>query len=184
MLDVPQFLLADVATITGVEFNTLRSHISRRAVPMTRYDQQAEGRGGRYIITLRTVYLVALIAELTSYGMSPGQASLAAQEFTHIPIYYEDPANARAPGDTFPNGLTILLVFSPPPSITGSDPNSTAGHGASSLLLNIVSEADYAKLFKAAALKHSSAILVNCNAVIERVNAKVEALRSRRHGEA
>ncbi|ACA15704.1 hypothetical protein M446_1179 [Methylobacterium sp. 4-46] len=184
MLDVPQFLLADAAAVTGMEFNTLRSQISRGAVPLTGNDQPAEGRGGRYLVTLRTVYLIALIAELTSYGMSPGQASLAAQKFTHLVIFYEDPAKSRKAGELFPEGLTILLIFSPPPSVKNSDPSSTLGHGASTILVNITDDRDYIDLCKSLLNKRSSAIFVNCNDIVSRVNAKVEALRSRRHKEA
>ena len=86
-----------------MEFNTLRNWIARGAISLSPCDQPAQGRGGRHILTMRTVYGIAVMKELSSYGLAPGQAGSAAHSFARLP---QDPL--------FPSGGTILVVYKAP----------------------------------------------------------------------
>lgn len=182
MLDIPQVHLADAAQAAGVEFNTLRSWIARGALELTPHDQPAQGRGSRHLLTLRTLYTVAMMSELVSYGYAPGQAGLAAHQFSRVPFTYGDPIKVRNGGELFPEGQTVFVVFKPGESTPHADPQHIVGHSISCRFVNVLEPADYAKIFDASFTDERSAIVINCNSVCQRVDAALAEIRGQRRG--
>src|SRR5262245_39848577 len=73
-----------------------------------RGDNVSRGRGrvGRY--TLRTAIRLALMAEMTAWGVPVGSAYLTARKFTDVGDGEFD-AGGRGPGECFPHGKTWLV---------------------------------------------------------------------------
>ena len=92
VLDEPKFLLTDVAVVTGISTNVLKSWLSREpiAVQLGPYDRQAMGKGSSRVFTLRRVLSIALAAELIRLGIAPSRSGFMAQWYTDRRIKKED----------------------------------------------------------------------------------------------
>jgi hypothetical protein len=77
-LDTPTFLLSDVAAAAEVNTNVLKAWLDREVVPLGANDRPALGRGSGRVFTLRRVFSIAIMAELTRMGITPSRASALA----------------------------------------------------------------------------------------------------------
>lgn len=180
MLDIPQVLLSDAAAVIGIEFNTLRSWIAREAVVLSPHDLRASGRGGRTLLTLRTTYHLAVMAELVNYGVSPGWSNAAATLFSRESCTYGDPIKIRYGGELFVTGKTYLIIFQP--SEVNPDPHSTRGQGVRFRFVNVTSPDDYQIIFEddLADSRHASRFVINCNNLVDRINRRLDDIRAGR----
>lgn len=117
VLDTPRFLLSDVVTaIPSLDQNNLKAWISRGVVTLGKFDRKAGGSGGRFILTLRTVYALALMSRMVELGVSPARAFKNACRFTkrHLPkTKVSEETDRRSPETLlYKNGPTIFVAFS------------------------------------------------------------------------
>jgi hypothetical protein len=117
VLDTPRFLLSDVVTaIPSLDQNNLKAWISRGVVTLGKFDREAGGSGGRFILTLRTVYALALMSRMVELGVSPARAFQNACRFTkrHLPkAKVVEETDGRSPETLlYKNGPTIFVAYS------------------------------------------------------------------------
>lgn len=183
MLDEPSILLADAAKIADLEYGTLRSWIQRGAVSLEGGDQLPVGRGGRTMVTLRSVLGFAIMRELTKVGFPPHAAGGAASNTMHFPQPYDSPQKWLQAGELYPDGKTYLLVFVP---VKEEAPNSENDYSVHCWRVRIIEPKDYANLFDDGIMDPVPAtrIVINLTALFDRVHRNLAELReSRRAGE-
>ena len=88
-LDVPRFLLGDLAAVTDMTETTLKAWLSRepKVIPLGPYDKPALGKGSAREFTLRRVISVAIIAELVRLGIAPAKAGFWAYTLTDVKLW-------------------------------------------------------------------------------------------------
>jgi len=87
-LDVPRYLLGDLAAATGMTENVLKAWLSRepKVIPLGPHDKPGRGKGSSREFTLRRVISVAIAAELVRLGITPGRAGLWAYTLTDVKV--------------------------------------------------------------------------------------------------
>jgi hypothetical protein len=85
-LDVPQFLLGDVAYTAGLSTAVLKAWLSRPPVivPLGASDMKALGKGSARILTLRRVINICVTAELVRLGLTPKHAGAMSFHITDV----------------------------------------------------------------------------------------------------
>ncbi|WFT77549.1 hypothetical protein QA634_19700 [Methylobacterium sp. CB376] len=185
-LDIPQLLLSDAADVVGMEFNTLRSWIQRGAVYLSKFDQKPKSKGGRTIITLRSMYCYAIMNELVKFGFSPDKAGIVATEAVRYTLFVSVAHNPEdlvdlEPGQLFPEGKTFLVTFG---HETFQDPEEGVVNSAAVNLVNVRTGDQYAQLFEGSETfsSKSTRLIINLNILYNRVNERLADLRSNRRG--
>lgn len=160
-LDTPAHFLGDVARAADVELNTLKSWLARKSVHLSPTDRDGEGSGSRRLLTLRTVYAIAITAHLVRHGLSPERSFVAAKSFTNFgrPDF--------SLGRHAPDGEAHLLVFTPAPGTAIDEAEARA------MLVFVASPSDLGAAFS----RHRSEAItvVNCTAICEKVDAALAA---------
>ncbi|WP_336490926.1 hypothetical protein [Methylobacterium nigriterrae] len=182
MLDEPTTLLTDASTVAGPEAGAVRTWIARRSLMLTTSDQLPTGRGGRTVFTLRTVLAIALMHELTKFGVSPNKAGRTASDFFHFGRFYGSPQKWMQPGELFPTGTTWLVAF---PSAKDDEVNSPDDRGVRTFLEQVVTADDYRKLFEGNNLHEQgvSRIVINLSLLDSQVRQKLTDIRASRRGD-
>lgn len=160
-LDIPQFFLSDAANAAGVDQNTLKTWINRKAVLLSFDDRPGEGAGSRRLLTLRTVYAIAIAAEFVRLGLSPARGFQAALGFTH------SGRASPAPGELYPEGETLLVLYPQGDDEVAKSANEQTifSAGATTRLVNVRAGASIPPS------SYSSAAIVNCNEIYARVDS-------------
>lgn len=113
--NVPLFTMATVAAAAGVAPPTIRAWFQREHVTLNEADTKAHTNGAPNRFTLRSVLMLAVMAELVRLGTSPGAAAEAAQHWLHHGVLegqYGAPAR-REGGGLFPKPFTTFLTIGP-----------------------------------------------------------------------
>jgi hypothetical protein len=116
ILDTARFLFTDLTPVTGVDQVNLKSWFIRESMEYGVYDRVATGKGTRALLTLRTVYEVAITAALVSLGLAPSVAFISARVFSNRTPHRlydtsKNPDDGRNPSTLlFDDGLTFLTV--------------------------------------------------------------------------
>lgn len=111
--NVPLFTMATVATAAGVAPPTIRAWFQREHVTLNEADTKAHTNGAPNRFTLRSVLMLAVMAELVRLGTPPGAAAEAAQHWLHHGVLegqYGSPAR-REGGGLFPKPFTTFLTI-------------------------------------------------------------------------
>jgi hypothetical protein len=115
-LDEPQFRLSAAARATGWHVMTLRDNMAKDGpFEWNENDSRASVRGGRSLLSFRSVVRLGIAFELRALGVSPKDAFWAATRFSDFSSAYgcrcDQPL--RLPGHLFPEPHTTYLVFKP-----------------------------------------------------------------------
>jgi hypothetical protein len=84
ILDVPRFPFADlVLAVPDIDPNTMKGWLGHRGpATLNEYDRPAEGKGGRSLMTLRTIYEIAIAVHIVGLSIPPGVAFALSRHFT------------------------------------------------------------------------------------------------------
>lgn len=182
-LYTPRFTFEDAAKACGRPVGTVRSWKNSDLLKFEHYDQA--GRPGKAgLMALATVYRIALAAELIGYGLAPKDAFYAASAFTDVSNYElqdygdKEAPRGRSPGELFPNGETLLIVWRPAGELDDTPdlvrPNRLA------TVVNVKMDDKYGAALSQQFYSNSggrspqfSFIIVECNFICRHVNSKL-----------
>jgi hypothetical protein len=176
LLHVPQFTLDQVAEVCGKPAATIRSWHTAEWLKLSEHDRPGR-QGVSALLSLATVFRIAIASELMQYGLKPVYALYAAAAFsdTHADIVGRRGRKAgRQPGELFSKkaGKTVLIVWRPVP-ISDDDLNIAFplfGNDAAKVVLVPTQGGIPAELFfkvTAGRVRQDSFIALNCNAICE-----------------
>lgn len=171
-LDEPCFSLRQAAEAVDLPVDTVRFWFRGGHATFDPADKLAP-TGATTHVSLRTVFRLAIMAELKRVGMSPGDAFAAAVNFADFEeMRAQDLGDAtasvdlRPPGELFSDGHTLLVVW----------PHGAGGVQSAECIKVSDADAILEKLvFRTNGGRpwQTTAIVVHCNSVVYRVAAKL-----------
>ena len=72
--DTPAYFASDAARAAGIDVLTLQNWLKREAFGFTTHDKVGQGAGSRHLFTLRSVLILAVMAEIVTNGVTPVHA--------------------------------------------------------------------------------------------------------------
>jgi hypothetical protein len=73
-LDTPAYFASDAARAAGIDMLTFQNWLKRDAFGFTPQDRVGKGAGSRHLFTFRSVFILALTAEMVRNGITPQNA--------------------------------------------------------------------------------------------------------------
>lgn len=72
--DTPAYFASDTALAAGIDVLTLQNWLKRGAFGFTPHDRVGKGAGSRHLFTFRSVFILAVTAEMVRNGITPQHA--------------------------------------------------------------------------------------------------------------
>jgi hypothetical protein len=177
VLDTARYLLSDVVTaIPGLDQNKLKTWISRGVVSLGKFDRAAGGSGRRSILTLRTVYALALTWGMVDLGVSPATAFQNACRFTKR----SPPKTKESEEADGRSSETLLYKSGPTIFISYSSKSDGLEHLSRERILphtSDVSRSDNQALFENIFGGGPAAVVLFCNPILNSVDKALDVRR-------
>ena len=164
ILDIPRHPLPEATAAAGVDQNVFRSWLNRKIFLLGRADRGGTGRGRPILLSTRTVYGMAITAQLARQGVPPGRAFNMSRAFTSTLFHYEH-GESREPGRLFPTGLTILLGY-PDEDSTRTEASAYEISSGSHRVVRLAPDTNAVEFFD----ERPGVVIANCNIIVRQVN--------------
>lgn len=114
--DTPAYFASDAARAAGIDMLTFQNWLKRDAFGFTPQDRMGKGAGSRHLFTFRSVFILAVTAEMVRNGITPQHAYSVARKClgkgkidvsTYILVFPSEKGFAHASADW----LTVQKAF-------------------------------------------------------------------------